>query len=71
MTIVENLQALDEAAKAAKAELDLIEASATNLRSFVAAYGLFASILTAKTGKTVSPNFNAIKAALEGLPDPE
>lgn len=70
MTIPDNLQALDEAAAAKMTELELLNSSAANLRSFVAAYGLFAAILSAKTGTTVQPNYNAIKAALESLPDP-
>ena len=71
MTIPETLTALDEAAAATRADLDLLEASATNLRAFASAYAVFASILSAKTGTHVPGNYNAIKAALEGLPDPE
>lgn len=70
MTIPDNLTALDSAAVSLRADLDLVEASAANLRSFVAAYAVFAQILSAKTGQTVAGSYSAIKAALEGLPDP-
>jgi hypothetical protein len=65
-----NLTKLDEAAAAKTAELDLLVASAANLRSFAAAYGVFAGILSIKTGTQVAANYAAIKAALESLPSP-
>lgn len=71
MTIPDNLEALDAAAAAAQSDVDLLTASATNLRAFASAYATFAAILSAKTGTPVAGNYNAIKAALEGLPDPE
>lgn len=69
MSIPETIEALDAATAKAEQEMILLAAAANNLRSFASAYAVFASILSAKTGTTVAGNYNAIKAALEGLPD--
>ena len=69
LTVPETIAALDVAALHKQSELDLLEAAATNFRSFQSAYVLFASLLTAKTGQPVAPNFPSIKAALESLPN--
>lgn len=68
MTYQENLALLDAAVGDVQQDLDLLAASAANLRSFASAYAVFASILSSKTGTTVPPTYNGIKAALEGLP---